>query len=216
MPMFQMELNDYPHFYLAKDGRLCSTGQHCPWFPRVLYDALLYLGYDGDTPVYRCRLSMAHSLDKCEVSVTIPFNPTEAWSGSIIGSEPDTGIDMMAHIALTSLCEDHLAPTAALPIALLPIQNQENPVWQQRLEAVSNLKGPHFHVEMTSLIRYVQYMFNLQHNTAKMDVQQCMCLTVYEESATTTSRVSHQVLRPKLDAHCMYAQDQVVIHTARM
>jgi hypothetical protein len=21
-----MELNDYPHFYLTKDGRLCSTG----------------------------------------------------------------------------------------------------------------------------------------------------------------------------------------------
>jgi hypothetical protein len=27
----------------------------------------------------------------------------------------------MAHIALTSLCEDHLVATAALPIALLPI-----------------------------------------------------------------------------------------------
>jgi hypothetical protein len=26
MSMFQMVLNDYPHFYLAKDGRLCSTG----------------------------------------------------------------------------------------------------------------------------------------------------------------------------------------------
>jgi hypothetical protein len=28
--------------------------------------------------------------------------------------------------------------------------------------------------------------------------------------------VSHAVLRPKLDAHRMYAQDQVVIHTVRM
>jgi hypothetical protein len=28
--------------------------------------------------------------------------------------------------------------------------------------------------------------------------------------------VSHPVLRPKPDAHRMYAQDQVVIHTARM
>jgi hypothetical protein len=26
------------------------------------------------------------------------------------------------------LCEDHLAATAALPITLLPISNQENPV----------------------------------------------------------------------------------------
>jgi hypothetical protein len=81
--------------------------------------------------------------------------------GSIIGSEPDTGIEMMVHIALTSLCEDRLAATAALPIALLPIRNQVNPVWQQRLETVSNLKGPHFHAGMTSLARYAQYLFNL-------------------------------------------------------
>jgi hypothetical protein len=129
MSKFQTELNDYPNFYLAEDGRLCSTGQHCLGFPRVLYDALISLGYDGDALVYHCRLFMAHSLDRCEVSVMIPFQPTEPWSGSVLGSEPDTGVEMMAHIALTSLCEDRLTATAALPITLLLIWNQENPVW---------------------------------------------------------------------------------------
>jgi hypothetical protein len=100
-----MELNDYPHFDLTEDGRLCSMGQHCPGFPRVLYDALIRLGYDGNAPVYRCRLSMAHGMDQCEVSVTIPFDPMEPWSGSIIGSEPDIGVELMVHIALTFLCE---------------------------------------------------------------------------------------------------------------
>jgi hypothetical protein len=52
----------------------------------------------------------------------------ELWSGSVIGSELDTGVEMMAHIALTSLCEDRLTATAALPIALLLIRDQENPV----------------------------------------------------------------------------------------
>jgi hypothetical protein len=154
MSAFQMELNDYPHFDLAEDGRLCSTGQHCPGFPRLLYDALIHLGFDGDAPVYRCQLSRVHDLNRCEVSVTIPFDPARPWSGSVIDSEPDTGIEMMAHIALTSLCEDHLTATAALPIALLPIRDQENTVWQQRLAAVSDLKGPHFHAGMTSLARY--------------------------------------------------------------
>jgi hypothetical protein len=55
--------------------------------------------------------------------MTIPFDPTEPWSGSVIGSEPDTSVELMAHIALTSLCEDHLAATAALPITLLPKQD---------------------------------------------------------------------------------------------
>jgi hypothetical protein len=59
----------------------------------------------------------------------IPFDPTEPWSRSIIDSAPDTSIEMMDHIALTSLCEDRLATTAALPIVLLPIWNQENLVW---------------------------------------------------------------------------------------
>jgi hypothetical protein len=74
MSGFQMELNDYPHFDLIEDGRLCSTGQHCPGFLRLLYDALIHLGYHEDAPVYRCRLSRVHDLDRCEVSVTITFD----------------------------------------------------------------------------------------------------------------------------------------------
>jgi hypothetical protein len=76
-----MELNDYPHFDLAGDGRLCSTGQHFPGFPRVLYDALVRVGYDRDALVYRCRLSTTHGMDQCEVSVMIPFDPMEPWLG---------------------------------------------------------------------------------------------------------------------------------------
>jgi hypothetical protein len=50
MSTFQMELNDYPHFDLAEDGRLCSMGQHCLGFPRVIYDALIPLDSILDIP----------------------------------------------------------------------------------------------------------------------------------------------------------------------
>jgi hypothetical protein len=63
MSAFQMELNNYPHLDLAEERRLCSMGQHCLSFLRVLYDALVRLGYDGDALVYRCRLSTAHHMD---------------------------------------------------------------------------------------------------------------------------------------------------------
>jgi hypothetical protein len=92
MPTFQMELNYYPHFYLAEDGRLCSADMHCPGFPRVLYNTLICHGYDGDAPVYHCRLSRVHDMDRCEVSVMIPFDPAHPWLGSIVGYELDTGI----------------------------------------------------------------------------------------------------------------------------
>jgi hypothetical protein len=128
-------------------------GPALPEVPRVLYDALLRLSYDGDALIYHCQLSKAHDLNRCEVNMMIPFDPMEPWSGSVIGSEPDTGVRMMAHIALTSLCEDRLAATPALPIAVLPIRNQENFVWHQNLEAVSNLEDPHFHIGMTLVAR---------------------------------------------------------------
>jgi hypothetical protein len=94
---------------------------------------------------------------------------------------------MMAHITLTSLCEYRLTATAALPIMLLLIRNQVNPVWQQCLEAVFDLEGPHCHVGMTSLARYAQYLFNLQHNTARTGMQQRTRLTAYKESATAAA-----------------------------
>jgi hypothetical protein len=37
----------------------------------------------------------------------IPFDPIEPWSGSIIGSEPDTGVELMAHVVLTSRGPPH-------------------------------------------------------------------------------------------------------------
>jgi hypothetical protein len=76
------------------------------------------------------------------------------WPITLLPTDTNTDVELMAHIALTSLCEDHLTATATLPITLLLIWDQENPIWQQGLEAVSNLKGPYFHTRMTLLARY--------------------------------------------------------------
>jgi hypothetical protein len=119
--VFQMNMANYTHFYLTKDVRLCSMGQHCPGFPRMLYDALLSLGYKGDALIYRCRLSMSHAMEVCEASMMIPINSSEPWSGSFIASEPNTAVEMMAHATLTYLSESRLTTIAALPTALLSI-----------------------------------------------------------------------------------------------
>jgi hypothetical protein len=73
----------------------------------------------------------------------------------------------MAQVALTSLCESRLADTAAMLIVLFLICNQEDPVWKQHLEAMSNPEGPHFHAGMAALSRYAQHMFNLQISTGR-------------------------------------------------
>jgi hypothetical protein len=77
---------------------------------------------------------------------------------------------------------------------------------------MSNLKGPHFHAKMTSLARYAQYLFNLQHNTAKTGMQQRMHLTVYKESATAATheieRLRHENAILHSGAHPLLEQDR--------
>jgi hypothetical protein len=120
-----MNMDNYPHVTITADGSLCSTGQHRPGFLRVLYDALRQLSYEGDAPVYRGRMSMAHGQDKCEVNVVIPLNPMEPWMATVIGVKLDETVEQTAQVTLTSLCETRLADTAAMPITLFLIRNQE-------------------------------------------------------------------------------------------
>jgi hypothetical protein len=150
-----MNMDDYPHFFLIEDGRLCSTGQHCPGFPRVLYDALLHLGYKGEVSIYCCRLSMVDGLDICETNMMIPLNPTEPWTGTVVGSEHDTTVDQTAHVVLISLCESRLVATAAMLNVLFLSQNQKSPLLKQHLEAMSDLEGPHFNTGMAAMAMYV-------------------------------------------------------------
>jgi hypothetical protein len=140
-----------PHVSITENGRLCSTGQHRLGFPRVLYDALFHLDYNGDIPVYRCRMSMAHGLDRCEVSMMIPLNPMELWMGTVIGTKLDDIVEQAAQVALTTLCESRLTATEEMPITLFPIHNQGDPIWQQHLETTYDLEGPHFHAVVATM-----------------------------------------------------------------
>jgi hypothetical protein len=89
----------------------------------VLYDTLRQLSYNGDVPIYRNRMSIAHGQDKCEVNVVIPLNPTGPWMATVIGIELDETVEQMAQVALTSLCESRLVDTTVMPIALSLIRN---------------------------------------------------------------------------------------------
>jgi hypothetical protein len=73
-------------------------------------------------------MCMAHGQDKCEVNVMISLSPMEPWMTTVIRVELDETVEQTAQVALTSLCESHLANTAAMTIVLFPIRNQEDPV----------------------------------------------------------------------------------------
>jgi hypothetical protein len=188
MAIFHMNMNDYPMSPSLRMGGGVPRANIAREFPRVLYDVLLHLGYNGDAPIYRARMSMAHSIEQCEVSVTIPLNPTEPWMASIIGGELDDTVEQTTQVALSSLCGSRLLDTATMPVVLFLVRYQGDPVWQQRLEAISDLKGPHFHAGLAAMAEYAQYLFDLQHTTARTVVQQCLGMAAYEERNITISR----------------------------
>jgi hypothetical protein len=100
---------------------------------------------------------------------------------TIIGVELDETVEQTTQVTLTSLCESRVADTSAMPITLFSIRNQEDPVWKQHLEVVSNPTGPHFHAGMAVLAEYAQHMFNLQANTARTVIQQRLQLGSLEQ-----------------------------------
>jgi hypothetical protein len=58
-----------------------------------------------------------------------------------------------------------------MSITLFPIREQEEPMWRQHLQDMTDTEGPHFHAGMGAMTKYTQYMFNLQWDTVKTIVQ---------------------------------------------
>jgi hypothetical protein len=113
-------------------------GQHRLGFPRVLYDTLLHLGYNEDVLVYHACMSMAHSMEHCKLSMTIPLNSIEPWMATIISVELDNTVDQTAQVALTSLCGSRLANNAMMSIMLFPVHYRGDPVWQCHTPVLEN------------------------------------------------------------------------------
>jgi hypothetical protein len=127
----------------------------------VLWDTLLHHGYDRPIPLYRCRPFQGHGLNVCEVRVEIHFNPMVPWTGSVVSSKIDDAVEKMGHVALTSLCECSLTTTVDMLIALFLIRDQEDPMWQQRLESMCNLESPLLSVSWVVMAKYARYLFTL-------------------------------------------------------
>jgi hypothetical protein len=180
-------MSKYPHVTIIEDERICSMGQHHPGFPRMLYDALLHIRYNGDVPVFHACMSMPHSLEQCEVSVMIPINLEDPWTATVIDIKLDDTVDQTAQVALASLCGSRLADIATTPIVLFLLCFWGEPIGQKRLEAVFNHEGPQYHTGMDALAEYAQYSFDLQHNTTTTVLQQRPCMAAYEECHISTA-----------------------------
>jgi hypothetical protein len=66
-----------------------------------------------------------------------PTDPTmTAWFATARGDDLDDTLERVAHQALTEFCERHLPVLGDTVIALLPVQNEGNAVWCERVTAM--------------------------------------------------------------------------------
>jgi hypothetical protein len=71
--------------------------------------------------------------------LTHPFDPSmTTWFTTSKGDDHDDTLERTAHQALMEFYERHLSGLDGTAIALLPIQNEGNTVWSERMAAVGD------------------------------------------------------------------------------
>jgi hypothetical protein len=157
-------MNEYPYAILGADGWFRCDGLHHPGFPTLLRDVLHRFSYMG-LPAYRGCLYRQFGLGRCKVHLDILAHPTDpamtVWFTTARGEDLDDTLERAAHQAFTEFCEHHLSVLDDTAISLLPIQNEGNMVWSERVAAISDPELPAHHAGWALTARYAQHVSSL-------------------------------------------------------
>jgi hypothetical protein len=157
-------MDDYPYATLGADGWFRCDGVHRPRFPTLLRDVMHRFGYVG-LPAYHGHPYRQFGLGHCKVHVDIPAHPTDltmtAWFTMARGDDLDDTLERAAHQALTEFYECHLPVLGDTAIALLPVQNEGNTMWSERVTAISDPESPTHHAGWAPTARYAQHVSSL-------------------------------------------------------
>jgi hypothetical protein len=156
-------VDDYSYATLGADGWFHCDGLHRPRFPTLLQDVLHRFGYTG-LPVYHGRPYHQFGLGATRSMWTFWLTPHPtmmAWFTTARGDDLDDTLERAAHHALTEFCERHLPVLGDTTITLLPVQNEGNVVWSERVAAIGDPEFSTHHAgwELTAL--YAQHVSSL-------------------------------------------------------
>jgi hypothetical protein len=158
-------MDDYSYATLGADRWFRCDGLHRPGFPTLLRDVLHRFGYTG-FPAYRGRPYRQFGLGRCKVHVDVLAHPTNltmaAWFTTARGDDLDDTLERAAHQALTEFCERHLPVLGDTAIALLPVRNEGNVVWSERVTAIGDPESLTHHAGWALTARYAQHVSSLR------------------------------------------------------
>jgi hypothetical protein len=157
-------MDDYPYATLGADGWFRCDGLHHPGFPTLLQDVLHRFGYTG-LPAYHGHPYRQFGLGRYKVHVDIPAHPIDptmtAWFTTARGDDLDDTLERADHQALTEFYERHLPVLGDTAIALLPIWNEGNAVWSERVTAISDPEFLTHHAGWALTACYAQHVSSL-------------------------------------------------------
>jgi hypothetical protein len=149
-------MDDYSYATLGADRWFHCDGLHRPRFPTLLWDVLHRFSYTG-LPTYRGHPYHQFGLGHCKVHVDILAHPTDP-NMTARGDDLDDTLERAAHQALTEFCERHLPVLDDTFIALLPVQNEGNAVWGERVAAIIDPDLLTHHAGWALTARYAQHV----------------------------------------------------------
>jgi hypothetical protein len=164
-------MNDYPYATLGDDGWFRYDGLHRPRFPTLLRDVLHRFVYMGSL-AYRGHPYHQFGLGRCKVHVDIPGHPTDptmtAWFTTARGDDLDDTLERAAHQALTEFGERHLPVLGVTTITLLPVRNEGNAVWSERVTTIGDPEFLIHHAGWALTARYAQHVSSLLQEVIAM------------------------------------------------
>jgi hypothetical protein len=112
-----------------------------------------------------------------------------AWFTMAQGDDLDDTLERAAHQALTEFCEHHLPVLDNVAIALLPIQNEGNTVWSERVDAVGDPEFLTHHVGWALMACYAQHVSSLLQKATVMRAHLCLRLEEYASQVKAQNHV---------------------------
>jgi cell division protein FtsB len=151
-------------------------------FPTLLWDMLHHFGYTM-TPVYRGHLYRQFGRGRCKVHVDIPTHPCDpsmmAWFTTARSDDLNDTLESAAHQAFMEFCEHHLLGLDSTAITLLPIRNEGNAVWSERVAVVGDPELPTYHVGWALMACYAQHVSSLLQEVMATGAHQHIHLEEY-------------------------------------
>jgi cell division protein FtsB len=111
-----------------------------------------------------------------------------AWFTTAWGDDLDDTLERAAHQALTEFYEHHLPVLGDTAIAFLPIQNEGNTVWSERVATVGDLELLIHHASWVLTACYTQHVSSLLQEVIATGAHLCLRLEEYAGQVKAQNR----------------------------